>query len=72
MGRHGAERERIREGVADITDKKIVIDVAEVQNPEVDSQLVAESIAEQLVRRASFRRAMRRAIASAIQNGTLY
>ena len=40
-----------------------------VQNPEIDSQLIAESIAEQLVRRTSFRRAMRRAITSAVQNG---
>jgi small subunit ribosomal protein S3 len=69
MGRHGAEREKLREGLAGITDKKTVIDVAEVQNPELDAQLVSESIAEQLVRRASFRRAMRRSITSAVQNG---
>ncbi|MBN1808606.1 MAG: 30S ribosomal protein S3 [Planctomycetes bacterium] len=69
MGRHGTERERLRDGLSRITDKKTVIDVSEVQNPEVESQLVAESIAEQLVRRASFRRAMRRAVTSAVQNG---
>jgi len=69
MGRHGAERERLREGLLGITDKKVVMDVTEIQNPEVEAQLVAESIAEQLVRRASFRRAMRRAITSAVQNG---
>ena len=69
MGRHGAERERLIEGLSGITDKKIVIDVTEVQNPEVEAQLVAESIAEQLVRRASFRRAMRRSLTSCVQNG---
>ena len=71
MSRRGQERDALRDELMRMTGKKVVIDVAEVKNREIDAQLVAEGIAEQLVRRASFRRAMRRAVEAALQNGAL-
>ncbi|MEK7270615.1 MAG: 30S ribosomal protein S3, partial [Planctomycetota bacterium] len=40
----------------------VALDIQEVQTPELEAQLVAESVAEQLLRRSSFRRAMKRAL----------
>ena len=42
---------------------------AEVRKPEMDSQLVADSIASQLERRVMFRRAMKRAVQNAMRLG---
>ena len=49
--------------------KEIYIDVVEVKRPELDAQLVAESIAGQLERRIGFRRAMKKAIRSTMDMG---
>ena len=45
------------------------IDIQEVHKPELDAQLVAESIALQLEKRVAFRRAMRKAVDSALRFG---
>ena len=47
------------------------INVTEVRKPELDAQLVAESIAQQLERRIMFRRAMKRAVSNAMRLGAL-
>ena len=47
------------------------INVTEVRKPELDAQLVAESIAQQLERRIMFRRAMKRAVGNAMRLGAL-
>jgi small subunit ribosomal protein S3 len=47
------------------------INVAEVRKPELDAQLVAESIAQQLERRIMFRRAMKRAVGNSMRLGAL-
>lgn len=51
--------------------KEVNIEIREIKVPEVDAQLVAESIAEQLVKRANFRRTMKKAIDTAIEKGVL-
>jgi small subunit ribosomal protein S3 len=71
MSRRGQDRDQVRDEITRMTGSKVVIDVAEARNREIDAQLVAEGIAEQLARRASFRRAMRRAVEAALQNGAL-
>ena len=45
------------------------INIAEVRKPELDGQLVADSIASQLERRVMFRRAMKRAVQNAMRIG---
>ena len=48
---------------------EVHLNIVEVRKPELDAQLVAESIAQQLERRVSFRRAMKRSVQSAMRQG---
>jgi small subunit ribosomal protein S3 len=68
IGRKGAEADRIRKDLEELTGKQIQLNILEVKNPESDAQLVAQGIAEQLSSRVSFRRAMRKAMQSAMKN----
>ena len=45
-----------------MTNKRVKLDIAEIEQPELDAKLVAESIAEQLERRISQKRAMKQAM----------
>lgn len=69
IGRKGAEVDKLKEELQQLTGKDIYINIQEVKRPEIDAQLVAESIARQLENRVSWRRAMKKAIASAIRMG---
>ena len=69
IGRKGAEIDKLRDELMDMTKMEVVIDVTEVKRPEIEAQLVAENVALQLVRRISFRRAMKRAVAQAMESG---
>jgi len=69
IGRKGAKVEELREELGKITGKKVNINIAEVNTPELSAQLVAESVAEQLEKRASFRRTMKKAIDLTMQAG---
>ncbi len=66
IGRKGAEIDRLKESVFKLTQKEVDIDIAEVKQPELAAQLVAENIAMQLERRVSFRRAMKKAVTSSM------
>src|SRR5882762_28459 len=52
-----------------LTGKEVGINVEEIKRPELDAQLVADSVAHQLTQRISFRRAMKRAVQSAMRMG---
>ena len=65
IGKKGADIEKLRKAVAKLTDSEVVINIVEIRKPEIDAQLVAETIAQQLERRVAFRRAMKRAVQSA-------
>ena len=69
IGRKGAEVDKLRDDLAKSTGREVHINIQEIQRPELDSQLVAESIAGQLERRVSFRRAMKKAMESAFRFG---
>ncbi|AHM60191.1 30S ribosomal protein S3 [Flammeovirgaceae bacterium 311] len=69
IGKGGAEVDRLREELKKITGKDVQINIFEIKRPELDSQLVGESIAQQLKARISYRRAMKQAIASAMRVG---
>jgi small subunit ribosomal protein S3 len=69
IGRKGAEIEKLKQDLAKRTKREVFIDIQEVHKPELDSQLVAESIALQLEKRVAFRRAMRKAVDSAQRFG---
>jgi small subunit ribosomal protein S3 len=53
----------------DLTGKKVHVDVQEIENPDTDARLVAQSIAQQLERRISHKRAMKQAIRRAMKAG---
>ena len=69
IGKRGAEVDKLRDELAELTGKEIGINVEEIKRPELDAQLVANNIAHQLKQRISFRRAMKRAIQSAMRMG---
>jgi len=69
IGRKGAEVDRLRDRIEDLTGRRVAINIKEVSRPELEAQLMAESVAEQLEKRASFRRTMRRAIETAVNAG---
>ena len=66
IGRKGAEIDQIKEDLSKMTSKEVYVEIAEVKNPELDAQLVAENICMQLERRIAFRRAMKRAVAGCL------
>ena len=69
IGKKGVDIEKLRKDVAAMTEGDVSLNIVEVRKPEVDAQLVAESIAQQLERRIAFRRAMKRSIQSAVRLG---
>lgn len=69
IGRKGADIDRLREDLNHMTGKEIYIDIKEIKNPYVESQLIAENIAYQLEKRVVFKRAMKRAVQMAMDRG---
>jgi small subunit ribosomal protein S3 len=72
IGKKGAEIDVLRadlEKVAKVGKGQVNVDVVEVKRPELDANLVAQSMAEQLEGRVAFRRAMRKAVQSARKAG---
>src|SRR6202049_5028942 len=63
IGRRGAEADRLRAKLAEITkNAKVQLNIQEIKQPELDAALMAQGIADQLQGRVSFRRAMKRAV----------
>jgi small subunit ribosomal protein S3 len=70
IGRKGLEIEVMSAEISKMCGgKQVKIDILEIKQPELDAQLVAESVAMQLERRISFRRAMKRAVQTAMDMG---
>ena len=69
IGRGGAEIEKLKATIEKKLGKEVSLNIIEVKNPDVNSQLVAESIAAQLERRIGFRRALKQAIGRAMKLG---
>jgi small subunit ribosomal protein S3 len=69
IGRKGSEIDKLKNDVQKRTKREVHIDIQEVHRPELNAQLVAESIALQLEKRVAFRRAMRKAVDSALRFG---
>jgi len=69
IGKGGADIEALKKTLTGMLGKPVTIDVIEVKNPDLDAQLVAESIASQLEKRTSFRRAMKQAIGRTMRLG---
>jgi small subunit ribosomal protein S3 len=71
IGKRGAEVDKLKKVLENMTGKKVAIDIKEVRKPELNAQLVAENIALQLEKRIMFRRAMKKSVATARRFGAL-
>jgi small subunit ribosomal protein S3 len=69
IGKRGAEVDKLRDELAQLTGKEAAVNVEEIKRPELSAMLVAENIAHQLEQRISFRRAMKRSVQSAMRMG---
>ncbi|MGE4159100.1 MAG: 30S ribosomal protein S3 [Planctomycetota bacterium] len=69
IGRKGVELEKLRDRLKGFIAGEYTVDIKEIAKPEMDSQLVAESIGEQLAKRAAYRRVMKKSIQMARQCG---
>ena len=72
IGKKGEDIEKLRREISALVNihiNNVKINIEEVRKPELDAQLVAESIAQQLERRVMFRRAMRRSVSNAMRIG---
>lgn len=69
IGRKGAEIDTLKAELSKLTGKNVWVEVEEIKRPDLDAQIVAESIAKQLERRIPFRRAMKKAIQLSLDSG---
>ncbi len=69
IGKGGGEVDRLKEELKKITNKDIQINISEIRRPELDAQIVGETIAKQLESRVNYRRAIKMAIESAMRTG---
>lgn len=69
IGRKGAAVTELRKNLENLTDKKVHIDVVEIENPDTNAYLIGQSIAQQIERRISHKRAMKQAVRRAIKAG---
>ncbi|MGI6413619.1 MAG: 30S ribosomal protein S3 [Syntrophomonadaceae bacterium] len=71
IGRGGNEVELLKSALVDMTKKNISINIQEIKKPELDAQIVAESVAQQLEKRVSFRRAMKQTVSRTMRMGAV-
>jgi small subunit ribosomal protein S3 len=70
IGKGGGEVDRIKEELKKLTGKEDVqINILEIRRPEVDANIVAETIAKQIESRINYKRAIKMAIATALRMG---
>ena len=69
IGRKGQEVDKLKQEIQKKTGKEVFVNIQEILKPELDAQLVAESVALQLEKRIAFRRAMRKAVDAALRFG---
>ncbi len=71
IGKKGGDIEVLRKKLTNMVDCEVFLNLVEVRKPEVDANIVADSIAQQLERRVSYRRAMKRTLQSAMRMGAI-
>src|SRR4030088_407164 len=74
IGKKGEDIEKLREetaGLLGMPMNDVRLNIAEIRKPELDAQLVGDSIAQQIEKRVMFRRAMKRAVMSTMRSGAL-
>lgn len=69
IGRKGAEIDKLKAEIQRKTGREVIVNIQEIQKPELSAQLQAEQIAQQLEKRIAFRRAMRKTVENAKKFG---
>ncbi len=69
IGKGGAEIQAARDELQTLTGNRVMINIQEMKNPDIEAQVVAEGVASSLERRVSFRRAMKQSIFRAMKSG---
>ena len=69
IGKKGEDIDRLRRQLTERMGIPVHVNIEEIRKPELDAQLVADSVAQQLERRIMFRRAMKRAVGNAMRLG---
>ncbi len=69
IGKKGEDVEKLRTAISKKMGVPVHINIEEIRKPDLDANLVAESVASQLERRVMFRRAMKRAVQNAMRQG---
>lgn len=71
IGRKGSEIDKLRKDIEKLTGDRVLINIIEVKKPEVDAQLVAESVAASMEKRVGYRRAMKKSVSTAMRLNAL-
>ena len=69
IGKKGEDIESLKKELAARLGVPVAVNIEEVRKPEIDAQLIADSITQQLEKRIMFRRAMKRAMQNAMRLG---
>ena len=69
IGKGGTEVDKLKEELKKITDREVQINIFEIKRPELDAEIVANSIARQIEGKVAYRRAVKMAIASTMRAG---
>jgi small subunit ribosomal protein S3 len=69
IGKGGGEVDRIKEELKQLTNKEVQVNIVEIRRPELDANIVAETIANQIKGRISYKRAVKMSIASTMRMG---
>jgi small subunit ribosomal protein S3 len=69
IGKKGEDIEKLRLQVSSMIGIPVQLNVEEIRKPELDAQLVAESVTQQLEKRIMYRRAMKRAVSNTMRLG---
>jgi small subunit ribosomal protein S3 len=69
IGKKGEDIEKLRADLGRMMSVPVHVNIEEVRKPEIDAQIIADSIAQQLEKRVMFRRAMKRAMQNAMRLG---
>lgn len=71
IGKSGSDIEKLKKDVQKITVHEVYINIHEIKKPNIDAQIIAQTITAQLEKRVSFRKAMKMAIQGCFKQGGL-
>ncbi|MDE6509359.1 MAG: 30S ribosomal protein S3 [Muribaculaceae bacterium] len=69
IGKGGSEVDKLKEELKKITDRDVKINIFEIKRPELDAQIVAQTVARQIEGKVAYRRAVKMAVASTMRAG---